>query len=284
LQHASDGSAGSASRAGPGSVQLAAIDAVGAGYRHVFLSPHFDDVALSASGVALLQRRRREPVLVVAAFTAPPVGALTEFAQFQHGRWGSAADPWRQREEEERSAMAALGADYLWLGYADAIYRGDQYLSDADLFGPVKPGDADLRRNLGRDIVRIWRRCPGATVYLPLGVGGHVDHRLCGDAAADLRLAGAAVAWYEDFPYVLEPGAVDRRIEALGVAPSPLVVDVEPALEDKIRLVELYRSQVPWIFRSYGEPGAAIRRRAASLSPVPGGYAERLWLDRRGAS
>lgn len=284
MQHASGGSTGSASRAGPGSAQLADIDDVGPSYRHVYVSPHFDDVALSAGGVALLQRRRREPVLVVVAFTAPPIGALTEFAQFQHGRWGSATDPWREREEEERSAMAALGADYLWLGYADAIYRGDQYLSDADLFGPVKPGDAALRRDLSRDVVRIWRRCPDATAYLPLGVGGHVDHRLCGDVAADLRSAGATVVWYEDFPYALEPEAVERRIEALGVRPSPILVDVEPTLEDKIRLVELYRSQVPWIFRSYGEPRAAIRRYAASLSPTPGKSAERLWLDRRGAT
>jgi LmbE family N-acetylglucosaminyl deacetylase len=259
-------------------VQLASSDVIGPKYRHLYVSPHFDDIALSAGGTALLQARRGEPLLVVCVFTAPPPDALTGFAEFQHDRWGGAADPWRERQEEERKAMAALGADYLWLDYSDAIYRSDQYLSDVDLFGPVKPGDARLRQALSGELARAWQRSPRATVYLPLGVGGHVDHQLCGAAADNLRAAGAPLAWYEDAPYSMTPGAVEARLGALDARLQPLTVEIGELVDEKVRLVETYRSQVAWIFRSYGEAGAAIRRQAAGLSALVGGHAERLWV------
>ncbi len=266
-----------------GERQLPDVDAVSQPYRHVYLSPHFDDVALSAGGLALLQRRRREPVLVVGVFTAPPPDALTGFARYQHAAWGGASDPWAEREAEERAAMAALGADYLWLGYPDAIYRGDQYLSDDDLFGPVKSGDAALAGKLADDAVRLWRRCAGAVFYLPLGVGNHVDHQICCAVAPRLEAAGAEVAFYEDSPYALDPEAVTRRLRALGRALRPEVVELGPAIEQKVAAVLLYRSQVPWVFRHHGEAGDAIRRHAARLSRVPGGHAERLWRhEKRG--
>lgn len=263
--------------------QLRSIAAIARPYRHVYVSPHFDDAALSAGGVILLQKGRCEPVLVISVFTARPRGNLTRFAEFQHDRWGGAADPWEEREEEERAAMAALGADFLWLDYPDAIYRGDQYLSDADLFGPVKDGDAELQRALSEAIVGIWRRCPSAMVYLPLGVGNHVDHQLCHGAGLELGALGADVAYYEDHPYAMDARAVATRLRDLGDGVRPVSIEIGRLVEEKVRIVELYRSQVAWVFRHYGTARDAITRHAASVSMAPGGSAERLWrADGRG--
>ncbi|HEX8958759.1 MAG TPA: PIG-L family deacetylase, partial [Solirubrobacterales bacterium] len=193
-------------------------------YRHVYVSPHFDDVALSAGGTLLGQVARGGAVLVVGVCTARPPAAVSEFAEFQHDRWGGAADPWAEREEEERRAMTALGADYFWLDLPDAIYRGEQYLSDDDLFGPVKPGDAPVAAALAAAVLDLAARETSATFYLPLGVGGHVDHQLCFDLAAPLLAAGRAVLLYEDVPYALDPAAVERRLAEVSRT-TPLTLD-----------------------------------------------------------
>jgi LmbE family N-acetylglucosaminyl deacetylase len=274
-------------------VQLASILDIGPRYRHIYVSPHFDDMALSLGGTALRHARRAEPGLVVSVCTAAPGQSLTDFAAGQHAAWGG-GDAWRERETEERAAMAALGVDYLWLGYPDAIYRGDQYLSDDDLFGVLKSGDHEPRARLADDLVAIWRRSPAATVYLPLAVGNHVDHQLCLAAAPALVEAGAPVALYEDSPYALVPGAVDARLAAwpTGLAGQLAAADLSPTLVefgelvvDKVSLVARYASQVPWIFRSIGSAEAAIREHDARLSGSPEGFAERIWLlGKRGAS
>jgi LmbE family N-acetylglucosaminyl deacetylase len=254
-------------------------------YRHVYISPHFDDVALSAGGTLLKRSLEGEPALVVAIFTARPPGEVSHFAEYQHDRWGGAADPWAEREEEERRAMVALGADYLWLGLPDAIYRGEQYLSDDDLFGPVKPGDAPLAAHLAADALALASRVPGATFYLPLGVGGHVDHQLCFDLAEPLLSAGRAVLLYEDVPYALDPAAVERRLaEVAARAPfsvDPIVVEIESLIAAKCRAVDQYASQIPWIFRHIGPAEESLRHHAASLSRAAG-HAERLWRPRGG--
>lgn len=265
-------------RAASGStVQLQSIGDVGSRYRHVFVSPHFDDVALSVGGTALLAAARGEPMLVVAVCSATPGGDLTGFAAGQHESWGGGTDPWRVRQDEERAAMAALGADYLWLGYPDAIYRGDMYLSDDDLFGPVRPGDAAIATRLVDDLNRIGQRAAAATVYLPLALGNHVDHQLCRDAAPMLAAGGASVLLYEDLPYALQRNDPDPAGLGGVVADEPLIVEFGDLVADKVSLVERYASQVPWIFREIGAADVALRAHAARLSLVKGGHAERLW-------
>ena len=51
-------------------------------------------------------------------------------------------------------------------------------------------------------------------VYAPLGIGSHVDHQLVFNAAASLADAGWEVWLYEDIPYALRDGALERRAEA----------------------------------------------------------------------
>lgn len=258
--------------------QVRSVDDLDPRYRHVYVSPHFDDIALSMGGAVARQRRDGEAVLVVAVFTARPGASLTRFAEFQHERWGGSEAPWPGREAEERAAMADLGADYLWLGYPDAIYRGGQYLSDEDLFGPVKSGDEALSRSLADDIVRVWRRCPRSTLYLPLGVGGHVDHQLCHGIHSDPSLEKVQMLFYEDLPYSLNPGAVEARVAEVAADLQPRVVEIGPAVDAKIRAVQRYVSQVEWIFRHHGRADQALRDYSAGLSAIAGGHAERLWV------
>src|SRR5579883_373196 len=115
--------------------------------RSLFVSPHFDDVALSCGGTVAREARDGR-ALVVTVFAGEPADTLTSFAEFQHRRWGALDDAVATRRREDRAAMEALGADYHWLDFPDAIYRGDLYRSDEDLFGSVKAPDEPLQQTI----------------------------------------------------------------------------------------------------------------------------------------
>ena len=66
----------------------------------LFLSPHFDDVALSCGGTVALAAADG-PTHVVTVFAAQPPGDLNDFARFQHDRWGTREDTVNRRREED---------------------------------------------------------------------------------------------------------------------------------------------------------------------------------------
>jgi LmbE family N-acetylglucosaminyl deacetylase len=242
----------------------------------VFLSPHFDDVALSCGGTAALAATNGT-ALVVTVFAGPPPGDLNAFAQFQHDRWGTRDETVNRRRAEDSAAMRALGATARWLDFPDAIYRGELYLSDDELFGQVKPGDAKtltaVREAIGT-LIEIHRP---SILYAPLGVGGHVDHRMTRDAALACRPSGVDLVLYEDFPYAATVGTVERWVADLPLDLSPRVVDVTRTMSSRIRAIEAYASQLPTIFRHHGPWESVVRDHALRLSELTGGYAERFW-------
>ncbi|HEV8635226.1 MAG TPA: PIG-L family deacetylase [Chloroflexota bacterium] len=242
-------------------------------YRHVYLEPHFDDVALSCGGQVRLQTARGEAVLVVTLFAGDPGAgaAVTAFAAGQHARWGGHGDPIAERRAEQRAALAALGADWLPLDHFDAIYRGDQYLSDDDLFGPVKPGDAGLVEAIGAELAAAAVENPGAAWYAPLGVGNHVDHQLALRAAQAARLAPLWL--YEDFPYAAQR-PVEPIARALG-ARAASTTDIGGGLEAKIAAIGCYRSQIPTLFGDAERMVEAVR--SFALARGRGRPAERYW-------
>jgi LmbE family N-acetylglucosaminyl deacetylase len=221
-------------------------------YDHAYLEPHFDDVALSCGALVKQQGDRGERVLVVTLFAGNPGAdaAVTEFAAGQHSRWGGHADPIAERRAEQRAALTLLGADWRPLEHLDAIYRGDQYLSDEELFGPVKPGDAALVERIAGQLGDV----AAASWYAPLGVGNHVDHQL---ALAAARAAGIAPLLYEDFPYVAKQPA--EPVAARLGARVALEVDARSTLDAKVAAIACYRSQIPTLFGDAAAMEAAVR-------------------------
>lgn len=257
----------------------------------IFLSPHFDDVALSCGGtVAAAAEAGRRP-RIVTLFGGVPAGPLSEFARFQHARWG--LDPVQavqQRREEELAAAKILGAEAAWLDFPDAIYRDARYTSDDALFGPIHPSDAPLvdevtealsalasRRDQPRDDEGCKTRNAGR-IFVPLAIGNHVDHQLAlliGERLADL---GDDVLAYEDFPYAGDPDHAEerqRRATAISCEPPLLRRLSDAQLRRRIDAILCYRSQLRVIFRHQGDPAESTRRYAARVGD--GRPAERFW-------
>ena len=80
----------------------------------------------------------------------------------------------RRRLEDERFALFAE-VSIVFLDLPDAVFRG--YEGDDQLLGAPRADDTAPYDLLRREIARLEPQ----KVYLPLGVGGHVDHQLCRD-------------------------------------------------------------------------------------------------------
>src|SRR6516162_11282302 len=121
----------------------------------LFLSPHYDDVALSCGGTVALLADRGTDTTVVTIFGGEVIDdVLGDFARWKHSRWGlNDMDAVReQRQAEDAAATARLGAGSRWLGFPDAIYRGDRYVADQELYGEVRAAEQPLAGVMSAEI------------------------------------------------------------------------------------------------------------------------------------
>ncbi len=249
---------------------------------HLFLSPHPDDVALSCGGLLyrLAQGGAHVRVLTVMAASPPPDLPASPFVQEHIARWGLGDDPAPARRAEDRCALRALGAEVRFGKWPDALFRTDGqgralYPDLARLFGAPHPRDPLL----GALDTLIPTDAEIAALYVPLGVGGHVDHRIVRSAA--LRWAArrpkVAVFFYEEYPY--SAAGADEVRRAQGSLQSPLLAQVFPmdedALSTKVRAIACYRSQISTFWADVDDMARAVRAYAHQVGRAYG--AERLW-------
>lgn len=256
--------------------------------RHLFLSPHYDDIALSAGGTArLLADHGRVPESLVVFGSEPdPAQPLTPFAASLHHAWGlNANDVIARRRAEEHAAAAILGASTGVLPFRDAIYRGDLYLSDEDLFGAPPDDESTLPAAIIADLRLPAVPEPSIRIYAPLGVGRHVDHQTVFRAAVELAHAGWEVWFYEDIPYALKPNAFDSRFNDI-TAGAPLIpaarVPIASTWESKLDAIMKYPSQLETVFRHYVGVGTSRSEISEALAAYArnvgqGTLAERFW-------
>ncbi len=175
----------------------------------VYLSPHLDDVALSCGGL-LWEQAQVGDITAVWTICAgePPAGPLSRFAGELHRRWEVGREAIEARREEDRVSCAALGAGYQHLPMPDCIYRrspttGDAlYASESAIFSPLHPEETDLSDSLaGMLAQKLHNMATQPRLICPMGLGGHVDHRLTRTAAERL---GTPLWYYIDYPYVLD--------------------------------------------------------------------------------
>jgi LmbE family N-acetylglucosaminyl deacetylase len=201
----------------------------------------------------------------------------------------------RRRLEDERFAyFAEASIDYLDL--PDAVFRG--YEGDDELLGMPRADDDAPFELLRREIARLEPQ----KVYVPLGIGGHVDHQLCREVGVRLLQESrrwvmpgpdytGMVAFYEDFPYAWWNDF--KRLEDLAEDPlaglSPEVsitaefADITDQVERKISGISLYESQIERLFDGTVAMADAVRSYGRIVGEIGGvnGSAERYWASGR---
>ncbi len=190
-------------------------DQPGAGfYDYIYLSPHFDDAVFSCGGQIAAQTAAGSTVLVVTVMAAPPaVKRFSDFALALHQTWGLGTQAVAIRIEEDVASCAVLGADHCHWPLSDCIYREGLvprtwlYTSRAALFGPISPAE---EAGAVRTVADLIRSLPlHRHLVVPLAVGHHVDHQVVRRAAESV---GSTISYYEDLPYALVEGAVERAL------------------------------------------------------------------------
>jgi LmbE family N-acetylglucosaminyl deacetylase len=270
---------------------------------NVFVSPHPDDAALSCGGLIARLRARGEPVAIVTLFCGPgPLDRLTPYQREALG-FGSPPDPniadaqapgaaptpeqvMAVRRAEDESFARFAGASVVFLNLPDAVFRG--YEGDEQLMGPPRPDDRAPVEELGAALAKLQPR----HLYLPLSVGGHVDHRLTRRAAMALLAESESpyrdqTLFYEDFPYALT--VEFERLDQLDpeIVPSlpartvltPEYVEIGDVIDRKLAGLQAYESQIGRLFGIGDNPvDAAVRSRATRVGELGGvGPAERYW-------
>jgi LmbE family N-acetylglucosaminyl deacetylase len=184
----------------------------------IYLSPHFDDVALSCGGLVWEQVQSGELVSIWTICAGEPTSEiLSPFAQELHTRWETSQDASQRRRVEDTNSCRLLGASSRYFSLPDCIYRQHpqsgqfMYASETSLNGPLDPGEIPLIDDLKLELQQALP--PDATLICPLALGAHVDHQLTRLAAEAL---GEKLCYYTDFPYVLRYKSQVEQMERDG--------------------------------------------------------------------
>ena len=232
-----------------------------------FLSPHLDDAVFSAGGTIARLLDDGWRCRVVTVFTRSVPGP-TGFALACQTDKGLAADVdyMALRRAEDAAACRTLGVpaeDIVHLDLPEAPHRG--YTSAADLFAGMHDDDRPTTVAVAgavRPFVDADR------VYLPLGLGDHVDHLHVIAAAEEL---GVGTHRWQDTPYAnrCPPGTLTQG--------QP--VDIAATLGRKLDACAAYVTQLPFQFG--GEPAMReVLTRQARATAGGDGLAERFHARR----
>lgn len=266
-------------------------------YDHLYISAHFDDVSLSCGGQIFRHTAVGDTVLVVTLTGEEPAGeSHSDTVRSIHRRWfdsmGETIDQIvARRRTEDRAAFDVLRAEVLHLNFLDAIYRAGPdgaplYPGPTDMFGPFNPADAGVIDAVAAELATLPE---AGQVYLPLGVGNHIDHGVA-------RRAGERVfrdvAYYEDYPYTMAPGALAAVLPLSGRGDwrTETIWLTEAALAAKVTSVGAYQSQLSSFFtgpddimvklREEGQRVMAEAAAAGEQAPQWAVGAECLWRRR----
>jgi len=203
-----------------------------------------------------------------------------------------AGETMARRRLEDETFAAFAEASIVFLDLPDAVFRG--YANDDELLSAPRDDDRAPFDILRREIDRLEPQ----KLYLPLGVGNHVDHQLCRNVGVSLLAEGrrwvmpgpdyaGVVTFYEDFPYAwwndftrlsdLPPTALADVPSDVALAPE--YADIDDQLERKITGINIYASQIDRLFTGTREMARQVRAYGRKMAVLNGwgGSAERYW-------
>lgn len=157
----------------------------------LYVSPHGDDVPLACAARLVAEAESGRKVTILTVFGEP-----------------------RPRQ----APLAALGVQEVSLGLPEASARHASYAGFSQAAEGRLPDDDRWADAAAEALAEARHRAGAGTVYFPLGLGGHIDHRLCHEAALRSFEAGAGrnVYLYEERPEAFVRGAVRVRLGHVG--------------------------------------------------------------------
>lgn len=254
----------------------------------IFLSPHLDDAALSCGAYISMLVERSIDVRVHTVFSGiPKTEEVSQLAQAIHLEGGLESNAMLRRREEDRIAMQYLGVNFTYVDLLDCIYRTDpagksRYQTKKDIFAvhPDLEVDADTLKDLVTYLCRVLKEVQPSEVYVPLGIGHHIDHILVRKALERSIVQSDSdnspdIIYYEDVPYVCSPDSRDFLITLSKSFLPQLQRASDRAWTTKLEAIGAYKSQVATMWDS----PIAMRKQISdyALSLQQGQFTERFW-------
>ena len=237
---------------------------------HVFLSPHLDDASLSCGGTIYQLTQKGERVIILTVTAGDPPKQLPESSILAdlYARWESGEAPMSKRRLEDVESAKVLGAIAEHEAFLDCIYRQYEgallYPSEESLFNQVSDNDL-LIQLLDKQVSTFTERFTDTqTLYIPLGVGHHVDHQLVRDWGLKIykHHPDLCVKFYEEYPYTRDTSAIERARTDL---PSTIKIEAELVtlsgfdVTAKIQAVACYKSQISTFWDNVDAMASEIR-------------------------
>jgi hypothetical protein len=222
----------------------------------LYLSPRLEDALLACAARLTREHERGRRVLFVTLFErSAPLGS------------------------EGRRVLDVLRASDIGLDLPGARQRSGDYASFRALAFGHRPDDQAAVVKAVHALARIGDVARPREVYAPLGVGGHVDHRLTHDAAlaAFESRDDRNVFLYEERPEAVVSGAVRIRLGLIGARLPPAASD-SVAATGLLRF--LRRFHLPHAWR--GDLVSLLERLRAARLAARAWRESRRWRSHKG--
>lgn len=199
------------------------------------IEPHFDDAAYSVGGMLLTGRIDPLNALLISVFTR------SEFAPYSTAKGIDEISALRLNET--KSYCNTMGLLQVSLPYDEAPLRGYplEQIFEVDY---RNEDETALKSALSAQLQRLKNQYHPAEVFSPLGVSGHVDHKIVRECCE--IVFGDELHYYEDLPY---SGEIPKQeytnwISSLTKNLAPVQLNSISVLAQRIDLLRLYKSQV----------------------------------------
>lgn len=258
---------------------------------HLFLSPHLDDAVFSCGGRIHQLTQQGESVTILTITAGDPPSDLPDSPLLQdlHHRWQIGDSPVETRRREDIASAKVIGASAQHEAYCDCIYRQHQgkllYPREESIFGDIHPDDL-LPNQLTAQIPKFNQQFTDIMcVYVPLGVGHHVDHQIVRDwgIAIHKHNPELCVKFYEEYPYTRDKIALEKAQAIVNTRISlnlETVVLSEHDLNMKIESMACHQSQISTFWANHEAMADEIRTIFRADDTYIGDtttYTERFW-------
>lgn len=175
----------------------------------IFISPHLDDVILSCGEFVAKLRNTKREVLVITIFSGTPMSEnISHAAKLFHDSCNLGDNAMHFRKNEDEKAMKLLDVEYIHIGELESLYRKNtdgtyKYNEIEHIFTTDTSNEIDTIKCLSSKIENIFANMNIDKIYIPLGIGNHIDHVITRKSIENIASKFFFKKYYyEDTPYV----------------------------------------------------------------------------------
>ncbi|RAW94328.1 MULTISPECIES: PIG-L family deacetylase [unclassified Photorhabdus] len=255
---------------------------------HLFLSPHLDDVALSAGGLIHKLVSENQKVVILTFFTEYDENITSHYSHSAHNdNMYSFIKLYSKRVNEDIAFCNKLSAIPIHGKILDCIYRTDQYgepmYKNSAMIYSGQIHKSDDASDMAQDLIdKTLLNYQPDYIYAPLGIGRHVDHIIINNLVNNIKGSHKLkILLYEDFPYVLgeypviNPDSLENALLRNNKFDKhAILVDID--LKEKVQNILFYESQLEPLFDNKSNILISLEKYHRTINEIKA--QERFWL------